>query len=244
MSQPGHIFAVMDATWPAARFLARGPWTLRRGRGGGNRVSAATLDGPPWKADVEFAEREMRGFGQEPLFMIRPGDETLDKTLKARGYAIRDAVTIYSCPVEHLCDLALPRVTVFTVWQPLAIMREIWATGGTGPERLAIMDRVQAPKTGLMARFNDKPGGVAFVGIHRGIAMLHALEILPHQRQQGLGGWMMRAAAIWAAAQGAHTMSVMCTTANKGANALYTSLGLDVVGHYHYRFIPIGDNLT
>ena len=238
MSDTAPIYAVIDGTWPAARFLARGPWTLRRGRGGGNRVSAATLDGPPWKADIDFAELEMRGFGQEPLFMIREGQEGIDEALAERGYAKRDAVTIYACPVARLCDVPLPRVTVFPIWEPLAIMREIWAQGGIGPERLAIMDRVKGAKTGLMSRYNDKPGGAAFVAIHRSTAMLHALEILPHQRKQGLGGWMMRAAAMWAADQGARTLSVMCTTGNNGANALYVSLGMDVVGHYHYRYIP------
>ena len=238
MSNTKNIFAVIDATWPAARYVSRGPWTLRRGKGGGNRVSAATLDGPPWKADVEFAEREMRGFGQEPLFMVRNSDEMLDQMLEPHGYAIRDAVTVYSCPVARLCDLPLPRVTVFTIWQPLAIMREIWAQGGIGPARLAIMDRVKGAKTGLLARQNEQPGGAGFVAIERGVAMAHALEILPHQRKQGLGGWMMRGAAMWAAAQGAHTMSVMCTNDNKAANALYTSLGMDVVGHYHYRYLP------
>ena len=238
MSDIKGMFEVIDATWPPARFVSRGPFTLRRGKGGGNRVSAATLDGPPWKADLEQVEREMRGFGQAPLFMIRPGDDAIDEILDARGYAIRDAVTIYACPVEHLCGLPLPRVTIFTIWEPLAIMREIWAQGGIGPERLAVMQRVRGPKTGMLARYNEKPGGAAFVAIHRGTAMLHALEILPHQRQQGLGGWMMRGAAMWARDQGARTLSVMCTDSNIGANALYASLGMGVVGHYHYRYLP------
>jgi GNAT superfamily N-acetyltransferase len=232
------IFAVIDATWPAARYETLGPWTLRVGLGGGNRVSAATLDGPFGPDDLPRAEAAMRALGQQPLFMIRPDDTALDKALGARGYAIRDAVTIYTCPVEHLCDLPLPRVTVFTIWPPLVIMREMWALGGIGPGRLAVMERALGPKTGLLARYNDKPGGTAYVAMHRGTAMLHAMEILPHQRKQGLGGWMMRAAALWAAEHGAHTMSVMCTTANTGANALYASLSMNDVGHYHYRYLP------
>ena len=65
--------------------------------------------------------------------------------------------------------------------------------------------------------------------------MVHALEILPHQRRQGLGRWMMRGAAIWAAEQGAQTMAVLCTCDNAGANALYCGLGMDPAGGYHYR---------
>ena len=39
------LFDVLHATWPAAETRRAGPWTLRRGDGGGSRVSAATLDG-------------------------------------------------------------------------------------------------------------------------------------------------------------------------------------------------------
>ena len=48
----------------------------------------------------------------------------------------------------------------------------------------------------------------------------------------------MRQAAHWAKANGAHWMSVLCTQANKGANGLYASLGMQVVGQYHYRILP------
>lgn len=229
------LFGVVDGTWPAARYVKQGPWTLREGQGGGSRVSAASAEGPVTADDIAAAEVAMRAMGQLPLFMIRPGDTALDALLEARGYAVKDPVWAYACPVERLTDIPLPRVTVLQVWEPLAIMREIWADGGIGPARIAVMERAKGPKTGLLARFNDKPGGAAFVAIHDGVAMLHALEILPHQRQQGLGQWMMRAAAHWAAAQGAHTLAVVCTKANDGANALYSGLGMSVVGEYHYR---------
>jgi len=229
------LFDVIDGTWPAARTLRQGPWTLREGQGGGSRVSAASAEGSAGPDDLVAAEEAMASMGQTPLFMIRPGDEDLDTLLEARGYAVKDPVTAYACPVEHLTDIPVPRVTVLAVWEPLAIMREIWADAGIGPERLAVMARAKGAKTGLLARYNDKPGGAAFVAVHAGVAMLHALEILPHQRQQGLGKWMMRGAAHWAAAQGAHTLSVVCTRENDGANALYSGLGMSVVGRYHYR---------
>lgn len=229
------VYEAVEGTWPAAHFSREGPWILREGRGGGSRVSSATAQGAAEAADVETAEAAMREMGQAPLFMIRPGEEALDALLAARGYAVKDPVVAYACPVRRLTDVPMPRVTVLTVWEPLAIMREIWEAGGIGPARLAVMERAEGPKTGLLARYNDKPGGTAFVAIHRGVAMLHALEILPHQRKQGLGKWMMRGAAHWAAAHGAHTLAVVCTRANDGANALYSGLGMSVVGRYHYR---------
>lgn len=229
---------VIDGTWPAARFDHNGVWTLREGQGGGSRVSAATAHGPASEADITLAETAMREMGQQPIFMIRDGDDALDQQLDARGYEIKDPVQVYSCPTQNLTDKPMPRVTVIPVWEPLAIMGEIWATGGIGPARLEIMKRAAGPKTGFLVRHREMPAGTGYVAIHQGVAMVHAVEILEHQRRAGMGGWIMRAAAFWAAENGAHTLAVMCTCANTGANALYTSLGMQGVGHYHYRILP------
>ncbi|NCV12823.1 MAG: GNAT family N-acetyltransferase, partial [Rhodobacteraceae bacterium] len=47
--------------------------------------------------------------------------------------------------------------------------------------------------------------------------------------------WLMKQAAFWAAEQGASRLNVACTKANMAANALYRSIGMKVVGEYHYR---------
>ena len=71
--------------------------------------------------------------------------------------------------------------------------------------------------------------------------MVHAVEVLPHHRKQGVASWMMRQAAFWGASQGAAHIAVLCTTANAAANELYSSLGFGVAGHYHYRQMPAKD---
>ncbi len=232
------IFATIDGTWPAARFLCRGPWMLRDGQGGGKRVSAASTTETVTDADIAQAVADMAALGQPPLFMVRGTDDPLDAQLAALGYAVVDPSIAYAAPVDVLTDIPLPRVTVLPHWAPLAITREIWASGGIGPARVAVMERATGPRTALLGRYNDKPAGAAFVAMHEKTAMLHALEILPHQRQQGMGKWFMRAAAIWARDNGADTIAVICTKANTGANALYTSLGMQAVGGYHYRYLP------
>ena len=241
---PQALYDVLDATWPAAKTVAYGPWTLRDGAGGGKRVSAATANGSVTEIDVTHAETAMTAMGQTPLFMIRDDDDALDQMLGAMGYDIVDPVVMYACPAALLTDIPIPRVTVFTIWEPLAMMVEIWAKGGIGPARLDVMHRAAGPKTGFMARWNEKPAGAGFGAIYKGTAMLHAIEILSHQRQQGVAKWMMRQAAFWAVENGAPTLSVVCTTANEGANRLYTSLGMDVVGHYHYRQKPGTKDMT
>jgi len=226
------LYQVIDHTWPAARLWTEGGWTLRDGQGGGKRVSAATIAAP--EADIAQAETSMRAMGQRPLFMIRSGDDPLDTELAARGYAIVDPVNLYVAPVAQLTDVPIPRVTAFDIWEPLAIMLEIWAKGGIGPERIKVMHRAKT-KTAILTRWNEMPGGVAFAAIHDGVCMVHAVEVLEHQRRQGVAKWLMRRAAFWAERQGADRLAVLCTKANVGANRLYQSLGFAHVGDYHYR---------
>lgn len=231
------LFDVCDHTWPAARRFDAGRWTLREGQGGGKRVSAATALGPVGTQDIMDAETAMRGLDQRPLFMIRGNDEALDALLEGVGYTVIDPVTLYTLPIEKLTDVPIPPVTAFTVWEPLAIMNEIWAKGGVGPARLDVMARAKV-KTGVLARWNEKPAGVAFAGVHDGICMVHAVEVLPHQRRQGVAEWIMRATAIWGHTKDATHLAVLCVKQNEGANALYRSLGFTAAGRYHYRQSP------
>ena len=226
------LYDVIDQTWPPAKKWTEAGWTLRDGQGGGKRVSAATIAAPD--ADIAQAETTMRAMNQRPLFMIRKGDHLLDTALEARGYGIIDPVNLFVLPIEQLTDVPIPRVTAFDVWEPLAIMLEIWAKGGIGPDRINVMHRAKT-KTAILTRWNEMPGGVAFAAIHNGVCMVHAVEVLQHQRQQGVAKWLMRRAAFWAQAQGAGHIAVLCTKANVGANRLYQSLGFAHVGDYHYR---------
>ncbi len=231
---PSQLYEVCDQTWPAARRWQAGPWTLREGQGGGKRVSGATASGAVTAKDIAQAEVAMSEIGQKPLFMIRDGEAALDAQLESLGYGVLDPVIMYTLPIEKLTDVPIPRVTAFNLWEPLAIMREIWAQGGVGPDRLAVMARADV-KTAILSRWNEKPGGVAFAAVHDGVCMVHAVEVLPHQRRQGVAQWMMRRAAFWGQAQGAHHLAVLCVEQNKGANALYQALGFTTAGRYHYR---------
>lgn len=229
------LYEVCEVTWPPARRFHDDPFTFRDGQGGGKRVSATTARQAVTADKLPRAEEIMRGMGQPPLFMIREGEAELDALLAGAGYAVIDPVNLYACPLDLLTATPIPPVTAFTIWEPLSIMRDIWAQGGIGPGRIEVMRRADCPKTGLFGRLEGRPAGTGYVGLHKDTAMVHALEIHADHRGQGLGGHMMRQAAHWAAEQGGSHMSVICTQANTGANALYTSLGLELVGTYHYR---------
>lgn len=229
------LYDVIEATWPPARRWQDGPFTLRDGAGGGKRVSAATTRQPVTADELPRAERAMRDTGRPPLFMIRDGEVALDACLATQGYGIVDPVNIYCAPVAGLAHAEIPPVTAFAIWEPLAIMLEIWAAGGIGPARVAVMQRVSAPKTALFGRQANRPAAAGFVAIHDRIAMVHALEILPRHRRAGLGRHLMAQAARWAAEHDADHISAVCTQANAAANGLYTSLGMTLMGYYHYR---------
>ena len=240
MSTAADLFEVIDATWPAARLHEVGGFVLREGAGGGKRVSAASLrDAAAFDtADLPRVEAAHRALGQPPLFMIRAGDDRLDAELEACGYVIVDPVTIYEGPLASFTATPIPPITAFDIWPPLAIMDEIWLDGHIGPARRAVMDRADCAKTGLLGRIDDRAAGVGYVGLHAGVAMIHALHVLPEWRRRGLAGYMLQQAGFWAEAQGARAMTLVVTCANLGAIKLYESFGMQKMGQYHYRLHP------
>ncbi len=170
----------------------------------------------------------------DPLALIRATDQALDRALVAQGWGVVDPVVAYAAPVDGL-TAELPPLAAFPHWPPLAVAAAIWAEGGIGPARLAVMDRAAAPKAAILARHADRPAGVAFAALHGTDAMLHALEVCPALRRRGVGRTLLHAAANWAAAQGARHLALVVTAQNAAARALYARVGMQVVEHYHYR---------
>ena len=231
---PAELAKVMDETWPAASVQSVGPWLIRKGLGGGQRVSAASAQGDMTGDDLALAETAMRALGQSPLFLIRETDGVLDAALAAQGYALHDPVVAYAAPCVELAQTP-PHMATFAHWPPMAIAVDLWAMGGIDTGRLAVMHRATGPKTAILARANDRASGVAFVAMSGKTAMLHALEVAPSMRRQGSAHNMLRAAAVWALDQGAKTLSLVVMRANDPARRLYASFGMTVVGQYHYR---------
>lgn len=235
------LFAVLDATWPAAEVSQAGGFTVRRGEGGGRRVSAARAGGD-WSADdIDAAIAQQAAWGQPPLFQVQDGDQALAGALAARGMEPCEATVLMIAPITALNDKPIPPVTTFCIWPPMAIQRDLWAQGGIGPDRLAVMERACAPKTAVLGRVDDRAGGTAFVAIHDGVAMIHSVEVAPDHRRKGMGEWIMRGAALWAADQGAKQFALAVSRANDGAIALYEKLGFSQAGGYCYYARPDPD---
>lgn len=224
------LAAALEATWPPARSWSLGPFTLRDGAGGGQRVAAASVNGGFTEPQLDAAISAM----PDPLFVLYPWDEALDDALQARGYRLHDPVVAYGAPVAQLTG-ELPFLTAFPHWPPLEVARTVWAEGGIGPARLAVMDRAMMPKAAILARAGDRPAGACFIACHGPLALLHAVEVRSAYRRQGAARHLLRAAANWASDQGATTLALFVTEKNTPARALYSAAGMTEVGRYHYR---------
>ena len=232
------LYDVIANTWPSGQVQQVGHWQIRTGKGGGSRVSAATATGEVSPADISKAEDAMRALWQQPLFMIRQGEDALDAMLADAGYQTKDPSVLYLAKARDVATQRPPPVTAFTIWPPLAVQRDIWAAGGIGAGRLAVMDRAPMPKTTFLGRVDDAPAASVFVGADGDCAMIHALEVATAHRRKGLAVHLTRAAAFWALDHGCTYLSLVTTQANVAANALYASLGMEAVGQYHYRVLP------
>ena len=227
------IFAALDETWPPAAVKTQDGWMLRDGAGGGKRVSAASRIAAD--AEIGVAAEAMRAMGQTPIFQVRGEEPGLDVGLEAARYLVVDPVWLYVARTSGLIDGKSEESRVYRGQFAVAAMKEIWAAGGVGPARLAVMERAAAPKSWLMTRIDDRPAGVAFVSVAGDIAMIHAIEVAGAYRRQGAGRALMSGAATFAADNGASWLALAVTKANVGANNLYRSLGMEAVAGYHYR---------
>ena len=145
-----------------------------------------------------------------------------------------DETLLYLCPATDLAG-PLAHGTAYWTRGRLAIMEEIWAAGGVGADRLAVMDRAVEPKASLLCRAGDRAAGAGFVAISDGVAMVHAVEVLTLRRRKGAARLMMRAAATWSVRNGASWMALAVTAENTAARALYDAIGMTEIARYHYR---------
>lgn len=228
--------AAMARGWPAAAVSQAGGFVIQDGRGGGSRVSAALRQGADY--DLDAAEAAMRALGEEALFAVEQGDTQLDADLRDRGYHLEDETVFMVGAVQDIGAEPPKPVSAFTLWPPLSIQRDLWAVGGVGASRLAVMARAEGPKCSLLGRVQDRAAGVGYVAVAGDVGFVHALFILPDFRRLGLAQNMMRAAARWAGDQGATRLALVVRRDNAEAIALYARMGMAEAGGYHYRRAP------
>jgi GNAT superfamily N-acetyltransferase len=239
LPDPAALDAALAATWPAEATLRAGPFLLRRGSGGGRRTLAATLEAEGFTPeDLARAEAQMRAWGQTPRFRVRATEPALDAALDAAGYAGTDPTLLMAAPAGVLAAIEVPRLAAFDIWPPLAIQTEIWAEGGIGPDRLAVMDRVSGPHTALLGRHDDRPAATAFLAADGPVAMIHAVHVRTAFRRKGLARRLLGHAGRWAVTQGCSHVALAVNADNAAATALYGAIGMVEAGRYAYWAAP------
>ncbi len=229
------VFEAIDATWPAFATHEQGIWTLREGRGGGQRVSAASTEQPATDQDVDQAAKSMRAMGQKPLFIVRGEQAQLDDVLAGKGYRVKDPVEVLMARCADLAEYSQPDLKVIFAPDPMPIQAEIWEAGGILVPRLEVMRRAAGPKTCLLGRHENHPVAAGFLACHNKIALVHAVEVLPRARRQGVAEAMMRGAAWWALQHGAEWFGCLTVSENLPAQRLYRKMGMETATQYHYR---------
>ncbi|MEO1796411.1 MAG: GNAT family N-acetyltransferase [Pseudomonadota bacterium] len=229
------IGATVWATWPGKAVTPTPAFDLRRSGDDSRRARAATLNRPATDAEVAEAAATMRSWGQPAMFWVPSDQPELEAQLSRLGYLDHDHSVYYGAPVEVLAARTPPRLSTFEIWEPLAIMADIWAATGTSPARQEVMARATCPKTAILGRVDAQPAGVTYVGAHGATAMVHAVGTLEKHRRKGLGAQMMAQASLWAAGAGCTWITLAVGAGNTAARGLYASLGMTPIGTYHYR---------
>ena len=155
--------------------------------------------------------------------------------LKKLNYQVFDKSCIFEISVTELIKCEPPPISMFSIWPPLQIQKELWNSNGIGRQRQAVMSRANQVKTSILGRWSDTPVASAFVAKSGNVAFLHALVVDQNFRRQGVAKALMRHAGQWANKNNCSRLMVVTTEANAAANGLYSSLEFQLVNKYHYR---------
>lgn len=234
MTPDADIARAFETTWPAAEYHDDGAFRTGRGLGGGGRISSTRALSSDWRADdISAVEAVHEGWGQRPMFRVPDTDAALSDALVQRGYLAGSPTAIMAIECAALAE-PVPPLTMFDIWPPLAIQREIWAAGNISPPRQAAMDRVAVRRTAILGRVQDRAAGSGFIAVDGPVGMIHAIEVAPEFRRRGIAGLIMRFGAQWAASQGATRLALAVTRTNSGARAAYDGMGFAEMGGYSY----------
>ena len=225
----------LEDTWPPEKVIHFDNWTIRISDGAGKRASAISLEGTWEETSFRKLKDLLRKLGKSEIFMIYQSDSLFEKELNKLNYQVFDKSYIFEIPVTELIKSKPPPISMFSIWPPLHIQKELWNSNGIGWQRQSVMNRASKLKTSILGRWSDNPVASAFIAKSGNVAFLHALVVDQNFRRQGVARALMRHAGQWAEKHNCAKLMVVTTETNSAANSLYTSLEFQLVNKYHYR---------
>jgi GNAT superfamily N-acetyltransferase len=242
---PPDIAALERATLtavPAPRTGFDGPFVLRAFAGGTGRANAASsLDAAPdldLEARIARIEARYTALGAPPRFRSTPLDPPgLADALAARGYVEKDETLILLTPIA---TIAAPDPAVEALAAPDDDWMAVTATAehqtpARRREKEGTAALLTVPGAWVTLREEHAAAAVASVVVAGPLAAYFDLAVRPEHRRKGLAARTVRAAADWAARQGAAWL--FCQVA--ATNAASMALNRDVLGMreaYRYRY--------
>nr|WP_245217286.1 GNAT family N-acetyltransferase [Neoroseomonas nitratireducens] len=226
---------------PAPRTGFDGPFVVRAFAGGTGRANAASSLDPSPHPDLEtrIARIEARyaALGMPPRFRSTPLDPPgLAALLAGRGYVEKDETAILLAPVAAI---ARPDAAAEALAAPDADWMAVTATAehqtpARRREKEGTPPLLTVPGAWITVREDGAAASVASVVASGPLAAYFDLAVRPEHRRKGLAARTVRAAADWAARQGATWL--FCQVATTNAPSLALNRGLGLVEAYRYRY--------
>lgn len=230
---------------PAQRVAFDGSFVVRAFLGGTGRANAASSLSA--EADPALPARLSRieALYQAQKLPVRFRSTPLDppgmaKALTSRGYVTKDETIIFLSPIQ---DIARADIAVRVLSAPDADWMAVTATAEHQvPARRAEKERavnmMMVPAAWLVLYEDTKPMACISVVADGSLAGFFDLAVVPEAQRQGLGSRITRAAAHWAAEQGAQWLWAQVASANQASCAAQRSLGMREAYRYVYFVRP------
>ena len=230
---------------PAQRVAFDGSFVVRAFLGGTGRANAASSLSP--EADPELSARIARIESRyEALKLpVRFRSTPLDppgmaEALTARRYVSKDETIIFLAKVQGVArsdDAVRVLAAPDEDWMAVTATAEHQVPARRAEKERAV-SMMMAPAAWLVLYEDGKPVACISVVADGPLAGFFDLAVVPEARRQGLGSRMTRAAAQWAAAQGAEWLWAQVASANWASRAAQNSLGMREAYRYVYFVRP------
>lgn len=201
--------------WPEIRTEQLGDWVLRAADEPVRRANSALAMGDPFRSFRSAVERVVEfytGLERTPIVMVE-ADSEICRTFEDSGWVVDrpdEPDTLFQ---------------IASVARALRALRDI---------RSLEMEREEDGHR-LEVRIGDV--AVARAAYDRDWLGLHALNVDPTRRRQGLALNLMDAMLEWGAERGATTAYLQVLSDNEGALELYQRLGFST--HHAYRYLSL-----
>ena len=226
---------------PAQRVAFDGSFVVRAFLGGTGRANAASSLSA--EADSELSariariEKRYEALKLPVRFRSTPLDPPgMAEALTARGYMAKDETIIFLAKVQGVArsdDAVRVLAAPDEDWMAVTATAEHQVPARRAEKERAV-NMMMVPAAWLVLYEDGKPVACISVVADGPLAGFFDLAVVPEARRQGLGSRITRAAAQWAAAQGAEWLWAQVASANRASCAAQQSLGMREAYRYVY----------